>query len=114
MLKDSCVVSLDAERVLEVKIDDCRELEAQLGAALEPTERDVLDLYCIPGAASLAVHGAARGGRRRVSAHRVVSEDGKVEPAGVPTLNPHGRVPTAMVDGELVMYESAASRHVPL
>ena len=28
VLKDSCVVALESERVLEVKIDDCRELEA--------------------------------------------------------------------------------------
>jgi cell fate regulator YaaT (PSP1 superfamily) len=27
VLKDSCVVALESERVLEVKIDDCRELE---------------------------------------------------------------------------------------
>jgi cell fate regulator YaaT (PSP1 superfamily) len=32
VLKDACVVSLDAEKVLEVKIDECRELEAEHGA----------------------------------------------------------------------------------
>ena len=34
VLKDACVVALESERVLEVKIDDCRELESPRGAAL--------------------------------------------------------------------------------
>ena len=33
VLKDACVVSLDADRVLEVKIDECREVEAEAPGA---------------------------------------------------------------------------------
>jgi cell fate regulator YaaT (PSP1 superfamily) len=29
VLKDACVVALDAERLVEIKIDDCRELEQE-------------------------------------------------------------------------------------
>lgn len=68
----------------------------------------MLDLYWIPGAASLAVHTLLEEVGAEYRLHRVVREDGKVEPAEFRKLSPHGRVPTVVLDGGLVMYESAA------
>jgi glutathione S-transferase len=68
----------------------------------------VLDLYWIPGAASLAVHTLLEEVGAEYRLHRVVREEGKVEPAEFRRLSPHGRVPTVVLDGGLVMYESAA------
>jgi glutathione S-transferase len=67
----------------------------------------VIELYFTPGAASLAVHGVLEEVGADYRLRRVTKEDGKVDPPELPSLNPHVRVPT-MVDGELVMFESAA------
>jgi glutathione S-transferase len=67
----------------------------------------VIDLYYMPGAASMAVHAVLEEVGAEYRLVRVVKGDGKVEPPELARLNPHLRVPT-MVDGELVMYESAA------
>jgi glutathione S-transferase len=67
----------------------------------------MIELYYMPGAASMPVHALLEevgAGYRLV---RVVKEDGRVEPPELVRLNPHLRVPT-MTDGDLVMYESAA------
>jgi glutathione S-transferase len=68
----------------------------------------MVDLYWMPGAASLAVHALLEEVGAEYRLHRVTREDGKVEPPELPELNPHVRVPTAVLDGGLVMYESAA------
>ena len=67
----------------------------------------MIELYFTPGAASLAVHGLLEEVGAEYRLVRVTKEDGKVDPPELPTLNPHVRVPT-MVDGDLVMFESAA------
>ena len=68
----------------------------------------MLDLYWIPGAASLAVHALLEEAGVEYRLHRVVRDNGKVQPAEFRKLSPHGRVPTVVLDGGLVMYESAA------
>ena len=67
----------------------------------------MIDLYYMPGAASLAVHCLLEDVGVDYRLVRVVREEGRVEPLELGRLNPHRRVPT-MVDGGLVMYESAA------
>jgi glutathione S-transferase len=68
----------------------------------------VIDLYWMPGAASLAVHALLEEVGAEYRLHRVSRDGGKVEPPELPELNPHVRVPTAVLDGGVVMYESAA------
>lgn len=68
----------------------------------------MIDLYWMPGAASLAVHALLEEVGAEYRLHRVVKEDGRVDPPELARLNPHLRVPTAVLDGGLVMYESAA------
>jgi glutathione S-transferase len=67
----------------------------------------VIELYFTPGAASLAVHGVLEEVGAEYRLIRVTKENGRVDPPELPRLNPHVRVPT-MVDGDLVMFESAA------
>jgi glutathione S-transferase len=67
----------------------------------------VIDLYYMPGAASLAVHAVLEEVGADYRLVRVVREAGRIEPAELEQLNPHRRVPT-MVDDGLVMYEAAA------
>jgi glutathione S-transferase len=67
----------------------------------------VIDLYYMPGAASLVVHGLLEELGAEYRLVRVTKADGKVDPPELVELNPHARVPT-MVDGDLVMYEAAA------
>ena len=67
----------------------------------------MIDLYYMPGAASIAVTSCSRRSARTTGSSASRREDGKVEPPEFRQLNPHGRVPV-MVDGDLVMYESAA------
>jgi glutathione S-transferase len=68
----------------------------------------LIDLYWMPGAASLAVHAVLEEVGAEYRLHRVVRDGGIIEPPELPKLNPHVRVPTAVLDGGLVMYESAA------
>lgn len=68
----------------------------------------MIELYYMPGAASLAPHCVLEEAGAEYRLVRVVKADGRVtEPAGYERLNPHNRVPT-LVDGSLVLYESAA------
>jgi len=67
----------------------------------------VIDLYYMPGAASLAVHAVLEEVGAEYRLVRVSREDGKVEPPEFVGLSPHGRVPV-LVDSTLVLHESAA------
>jgi glutathione S-transferase len=67
----------------------------------------MIDLYYMPGAASLPVHALLEEVGADYRLVRVVKEGGKIEPPELERLNPHRRVPT-MTDDGLVMYESAA------
>jgi glutathione S-transferase len=67
----------------------------------------VIDLYYMPGAASLAPHIVLEEAGAEYRLVRVVREDGRVEPSEFVGLSPHGRVP-ALVDSGLVLHESAA------
>ena len=65
-------------------------------------------LYYVPGSAAMAAHAALEEAGVEVELERVVREHGvTVSPPDYLQLNPHGRVP-AYVDGDLVLYESAA------
>lgn len=65
-------------------------------------------LYFLPGSAAMAPHAALEEAGAPYEPVRVERENGvTVSPPGYLSLNPHGRVP-AYVDGELVLYESAA------
>lgn len=66
----------------------------------------MIELFYLPGAASLAPHIALEGSGAEYRLIRVV-RDGTVEPPEFLEVNPLGRIP-AMRDGELRMYESAA------
>ncbi len=67
----------------------------------------MIDLYYMPGAASLAVHAVLEEVGAEYRLVRVSREDGKVEPPEFVGLSPHGRVPV-LVDFTLVLHESAA------
>lgn len=67
----------------------------------------VIDLYFMPGAASLSTHVLLEEVGAPYRLVRVTKEDGKVDPPELERLNPHRRVPT-MVDGDLVLYEAIA------
>jgi glutathione S-transferase len=67
----------------------------------------VIDLYWMPGAASLVVHGLLEELGVEYRLVRVTREGGRVDPPELVELNPNARVPT-MVDGDLVMWEAAA------
>ena len=69
--------------------------------------RGVIDLYYMPGAASMAPHLVLEEIGTDYRLVRVRRDGGKSEPPEFASLSPHGRVPV-MVDGDLVMYESAA------
>jgi glutathione S-transferase len=67
----------------------------------------VIELYYMPGAASMPVHALLEEVGAEYRLVRVTREDGRVEPPELERLNPHVRVPT-LTDGDLVMYESVA------
>jgi glutathione S-transferase len=66
----------------------------------------VIELFYMPGAASLAPHIALEEAGAEYRLVRV-TRDGTIDPPEFLEVNPHGRIP-AMRDGELRMYESAA------
>ncbi|MGI9658282.1 MAG: glutathione S-transferase family protein [Gaiellaceae bacterium] len=69
---------------------------------------NMIKLYYLPGAASLAPHGCLEEAGADYQLVRVVREDGvPKEPANYTDLQPKGRVP-ALVDGDVATYESAA------
>lgn len=67
----------------------------------------MIELYFMPGAASMAPHLVLEEAGADYRLVRVRREDGRVEPPEFARLSPHGRVPL-LVDGDLVMSESAA------
>ena len=66
----------------------------------------MIELFFMPGAASLAPHIALEEAGADYRLVRV-TRDGTIDPPEFLEVNPHGRIP-AMRDGELRMYESAA------
>jgi glutathione S-transferase len=68
----------------------------------------MIELYYLPGAASLAPHLALEEAGAEYRLVRVVREGGRVvSPPDYLKLNPHGRVP-ALVDDGMALHESAA------
>lgn len=68
----------------------------------------MIKLYYLPGAASLAPHGCLEEAGAEYELVRIVRENGiPTEPPNYTDLQPKGRVP-ALVDGDIVTYESAA------
>jgi glutathione S-transferase len=67
----------------------------------------VIDLYYLPGAASLAVHAALEEAGAEYNLIRATREDGVFGPPDAARLNPAGRVPTMSFDG-VAMTESVA------
>jgi glutathione S-transferase len=67
----------------------------------------VIDLYYLPGAASLVVHAALEEARADYNLIRATRENGVFGPPEAARLNPAGRVPTMSFDG-VAMTESVA------
>jgi len=68
----------------------------------------MIKLYYLPGAASLAPHGCLEEAGADYELVRIAREDGiPTEPPNYLDIQPKGRVP-ALVDGDIVTYESAA------
>jgi glutathione S-transferase len=67
----------------------------------------VIDLYYRPGSAALAPHAVLEEVGAEYRLIRVTTQDGRIDPPELERLNPHRRVPV-LVDGDLVLYESAA------
>lgn len=67
----------------------------------------MIDLYYRPGSAALAPHAVLEEVGAEYRLVLVTTRDGRTEPSELERLNPHRRVPV-LVDGELVVYESAA------
>jgi glutathione S-transferase len=67
----------------------------------------MIRLYYLPGSAAMAPHAVLEEAGADYELVRVKREDGRVEPPEFAGLSPHGRVP-ALVDGDLVLHESAA------
>jgi glutathione S-transferase len=67
----------------------------------------VIDLYYLPGAASLVVHAALEEADAEYNLIRATRENGVFGPPEAARLNPAGRVPTMSFDG-VAMTESVA------
>ena len=67
----------------------------------------MIDLYYMPGAASMAPHLVLEEIGDDYRLVRVTRDGGKADPPEFERLSPHGRIPL-MVDDGLVMFESAA------
>ncbi|HET6159686.1 MAG TPA: glutathione S-transferase family protein [Dongiaceae bacterium] len=65
-------------------------------------------LYWSPGSASMAPHSALEEAGARYELKLVSVDDGAHRDPAYLTLNPNGKVPTLVVDGTFVMFESAA------
>lgn len=65
-------------------------------------------LYCSPGSASMAPHGVLEESGAPYTLARVDMAANEHKDADYLKLNPHGRVPTLVVDGRQPIYESAA------
>jgi glutathione S-transferase len=65
-------------------------------------------LYWSPGSAAMAPHGALEEAGARYELKRVNTDQGAHRDPAYLKLNPNGKVPTLVVDGSFVMFESAA------
>ena len=65
-------------------------------------------LYWSPGSASMAPHGALEEAGARYELKLVNTDEGAQRDPAYLKLNPNGKVPTLVVDGRFVMFESAA------
>ena len=65
-------------------------------------------LYWSPGSAAMAPHGALEEAGARYELKRVNTDEGAHREPAYLALNPNGKVPTLVVDGSFVMFESAA------
>lgn len=65
-------------------------------------------LYWSPGSASMAAHGVLEESGARFDLKLTSVDAGATREAEYLKLNPHGKVPTLVVDGGFVMFESAA------
>jgi glutathione S-transferase len=65
-------------------------------------------LYWSPGSAAMAPHGALEEAGARYELKRVNTNEGAHRHPDYLKLNPNGKVPTLVVDGSFVMFESAA------
>lgn len=67
----------------------------------------LIDLYYMPGSAAMAPHAVLEEVGAPYRLIRVTRNGGRIDPPELARLNPHRRVPV-LVDGDLVVYESAA------
>ncbi len=65
-------------------------------------------LYWSPGSASMAPHGALEEAGARYELALVNTDEGAHRDPAYVKLNPNAKVPTLVVDGKFVMFESAA------
>jgi glutathione S-transferase len=65
-------------------------------------------LYWSPGSASLAPHGALEESGAKYDLKLTSTDEGAHRDPAYLKLNPNGKVPTLVVDGTFVMFESAA------
>ncbi|HEY3146188.1 MAG TPA: glutathione S-transferase family protein [Dongiaceae bacterium] len=65
-------------------------------------------LYWSPGSASMTPHGALEEAGARYELTLVNTDEGAHRDAAYLKLNPNGKVPTLVVNGTFVMFESAA------
>ena len=65
-------------------------------------------LYWSPGSASMAPHGALEEAGAKYELTLVNTDAGAQRDPGYLKLNPNAKVPTLVVDGTFVMFESAA------
>ncbi len=65
-------------------------------------------LYWSPGSASLAPHGALEEAGAKYHLKLTSTDEGAHRDPAYLKLNPNGKVPTLVVDGTFVMFESAA------
>jgi glutathione S-transferase len=65
-------------------------------------------LYWSPGSASMAPHGVLEEAGAKYELRLVSTDEGAQRDPAYLKLNPNGKVPTLVVDGSFVMFESAA------
>jgi len=65
-------------------------------------------LYWSPGSASMAPHGALEESGAKFELKLTSVDDGAHRDPAYVKLNPNGKVPTLVMDGKFVMFESAA------
>ena len=65
-------------------------------------------LYWSPGSAAMAPHALLNEIGQSFDLLKIDDEKGEQKSATYMRLNPHGRVPTLIYDGDKLMYESAA------